>query len=239
MTPDAAREHLAVALDLPLPQAEALYQEVAPYIGYVKIGLSLFVEHGPGAVRAFTASGAKVFLDLKLHDIPNTVQLAAMRAAELGASLLTIHAQGGPAMVRAAVEGVRLGARKTGAVPPRVLAVTVLTSLSAADLFAMGTAEFPEALVQKLAESSYAAGADGVVCSPQELSLLRSRLGPRVFLCAPGIRRSAAMDDQARTASPSFAIKAGADLLVVGRPIYAAPNPREAARAHFEEILTA
>src|SRR5262245_46898313 len=92
MTPDAAREHLAVALDLPLPQAEALYQEVAPYIGYVKVGLSLFVEHGPAAVRAFSAKGAKVFLDLKLHDIPNTAQLAAMRAAELGASLLTIHA---------------------------------------------------------------------------------------------------------------------------------------------------
>src|SRR5262244_1790467 len=98
MTPEAAREHLAVALDVPLPQAEALYQEVAPFIGYVKVGLSLFVEHGPAAVRA----------------------------AELGASLLTIHAQGGPAMVRAAVEGARLGAEKAGVVPPRVLAVTVL-----------------------------------------------------------------------------------------------------------------
>src|SRR6266852_1077837 len=118
MTPEQAREHLALALDVPLPQAEQLYHEVARYIGYVKVGLSLFVEHGPAAVRAFTRQGAKVFLDLKLHDIPNTVQLAAMRAAELGVSLLTVHAQGGPAMVRAAVEGARLGAERA-ATPAR------------------------------------------------------------------------------------------------------------------------
>jgi len=238
MTPEQAREHLAVALDLPLPQAEQLYQDVAPYVGYVKVGLSLFLEHGPAAVRAFTRRGAKVFLDLKLHDIPNTVQLAAMRAAELGPSLLTVHAQGGPAMVRAAIEGARLGAERAGIGAPRVLAVTVLTSLSADDVLAIGGSESPEALVERLAELAQAAGADGIVCSRQELPRLRLRLGDGIYLCATGIRRAAASDDQARAATPSFALRAGADLLVVGRPIYSAPDPRESAKAHFEEILS-
>ncbi len=238
MTPEQAREHLALAMDLPLPQAEQLYQEVARYVGYVKVGLSLFVEHGPTAVRAFTRQGAKVFLDLKLHDIPNTVQLAAMRAAELGVSLLTVHAQGGPAMVRAAVEGARLGAERAGVRAPRLLAITLLTSLSADEVLAIGGSESPEALVKRLADLAQSAGADGIVCSPHELLRLRRSLGEGVYLCAPGIRRVAARDDQARAATPSFALKAGADLLVVGRPIYAAPDPIESARAHFEEILS-
>ncbi|MHB8878815.1 MAG: orotidine 5'-phosphate decarboxylase / HUMPS family protein, partial [Myxococcaceae bacterium] len=125
---EKAREKLAFAADLPLADATALYRDIAPHVGWAKVGLSLFVEHGPAAVQAFLSLGARVFLDLKLHDIPNTVELAAGRAAALGASLLTVHASGGAAMVQAACRGAREGAARKGLPPPRVLAVTVLTS---------------------------------------------------------------------------------------------------------------
>ena len=132
-TKHPARERIALAADLPLTEAQALYEKVAPYVGWAKVGLSLFVEHGPAAVEGFLRLGAKVFLDLKLHDIPNTVELAAARAAELGCGLLTVHASGGRAMLEAARSGVRAGAERKGLPVPRVLAVTVLTSLSDAD----------------------------------------------------------------------------------------------------------
>lgn len=227
----AGRDQLAVALDLPFPAAQALYRTVSPHIGYAKVGLSLFIEHGPPAVHALQQLGAKIFLDLKLHDIPNTVHLAARRAAELGVDLFTVHAQGGEGMLRAAVEGAVLGSARSGLPRPKVLAVTVLTSLGDEDLAAMGYAARAGELVRQLALLALRAGADGVVCSAREAKALRELLGPAAFLCTPGIRpEGTAQQDQNRVETPERAIQAGANLLVVGRPIHAAPDPAEAAR---------
>jgi orotidine-5'-phosphate decarboxylase len=241
VTAEEAREHLALAADLPLLEAEALYARAAAFLGTVKVGLSLYVEHGPAAVRAFTRRGARVFLDLKLHDIPNTVKLAARVAAELGVSLLTVHAQGGGEMLRAAVAGAREGAGSRGLTPPRILAVTVLTSLSDAALLEMVGQPTPASqYAVRLARFAIGAGADGLVCSPLEARELRASLPPDVFLCTPGIRPAGVeRGDQARAETPSFAVRSGSDLLVVGRAIYAAADPVEAARAVHEEVCSA
>lgn len=232
-----ARRRLALAADLPLREALALYARISSEVGVAKVGLSLFVEHGPAAVEAFLELGAEVFLDLKLHDIPNTVALAARAAGELGVGLLTVHASGGEAMIRAAVAGAHEGASRRGHPAPRVLAVTALTSLSDADLAAVGFREPAPRVVSGLAALAVRAGAGGLVCSPRELSALRSELGPSVFLCTPGIRPAGASGgDQARAETPSFAVRAGADLLVVGRPIHAAADPVAAARQIAAEI---
>jgi len=236
----AAADRLAVAVDVPLQPGLELYRRVAPYAGFAKVGLSLFVEHGPRAVEAFRALGARVFLDLKLHDIPNTVELAAARAAALGASLLTVHAQGGEAMLRAALAGAADGAARAGVPPPRVLAVTVLTSLSDADLAKLGHRSTAAEVALQLADVAVGAGAGGLVCSAREVERLRQRHGAGLFLCTPGIRpASAGAGDQARAETPRFAVEAGADLLVVGRPITAAADPAAAAEAISREIAAA
>ena len=236
----SAADRLAVAVDVPLQPGLDLYRRVSPHAGFAKVGLSLFVEHGPRAVEAFRALGARVFLDLKLHDIPNTVELAAARAAALGASLLTVHAQGGEAMLRAALAGAADGAAKAGVPPPRILAVTVLTSLSDADLARLGVPGPAAGAALRLADVAVGAGVGGLVCSPREAAELRRRHGPGLFLCTPGIRpASAERGDQARAETPRFAVEAGADLLVVGRPITAAPDPAAAAEAICREIATA
>ncbi len=235
-----ARDRLALAADLPLPEALALWEQVAPHVGVAKVGLSLFVEHGPRAVEAFLQRGARVFLDLKLHDIPNTVELAAARAAALGVSYLTIHAGGGAAMVRAAVAGAQAGAAKAGTPVPVILAVTVLTSMDDAALAQTGVVGAPAVQVARLATLATAAGATGLVCSAREVAELRALLGPAPVLCTPGIRPAgAAANDQARTETPSSAIRAGSSLLVVGRPITAAADPAAAARAIEAEIAAA
>jgi orotidine-5'-phosphate decarboxylase len=240
MTADEASLHLALAADLPLPQAQALYREVCGQVGWVKVGLSLFVEHGPQAVRAFTSQGARVFLDLKLHDIPNTVRLAAQRAGELGVGLLTVHAQGGQAMLRAAVEGAAEGAARVGAPPPRILAVTVLTSLDDAALGWLGQPLTASQYASHLAGQALQAGVEGLVCSPREVRALRAAHGATPFLCTPGIRPlGSAAGDQARAETPTFAVHEGSDLLVVGRPIYAASDPAAAARALHQEVMAA
>jgi orotidine-5'-phosphate decarboxylase len=232
-----ARERIALAADLPLEQGLSLYSRVAPHVAYAKVGLSLFVEHGPAAVSAFQKLGARVFLDLKLHDIPNTVELAAARAGALGVALLTVHAAGGEAMLKAAVRGAREGARAQGHMAPKVLAVTVLTSLSAEEVSAVGLTGTPEEAAQRLARLAIGAGVDGLVCSPREAEGLRRLLGPSPFLCTPGIRPvGAEKGDQARAETPAFAIRAGADLLVVGRPVHTAADPVSAARAIAEEV---
>ncbi|MDY7229732.1 orotidine-5'-phosphate decarboxylase [Hyalangium rubrum] len=238
--PIPARERLALAADLPLDQGLSLYSRVAEHVAFAKVGLSLFVEHGPAAVSAFQKLGARVFLDLKLHDIPNTVELAAARAGALGVALLTVHAAGGEAMLKAAVRGAREGARTQGHAPPRVLAVTVLTSLSAEDVAAVGFSGTPEGAAQRLARLAIDAGVDGLVCSPREAEGLRRLLGSSPFLCTPGIRPAGAeKGDQARAETPAFAVRAGADLLVVGRPVHAAADPVAAARAIAEEVSSA
>jgi orotidine-5'-phosphate decarboxylase len=189
----------------------------------LKVGLELFAGEGPAAVRAAAALGRPVFLDLKLHDIPNTVEGAARSAASSGASLLTVHAVGGEAMIRAAVgaAGGRL----------RILAVTVLTSLDDAALVAVGLAGPTEVAVVRLAKLAVGGGAHGIVCSPHEVAAVRAAVGPVPLLVVPGVRPpGAARGDQARVATPAEAVRAGADVLVLGRPLRDAPDPAAAAR---------
>lgn len=232
-----AKARIALAADLPLPQALRVYEQVSAHVGVAKVGLSLFVEHGPAAVRAFQERGARVFLDLKLHDIPNTVGLAAERAGALGVGYLTIHASGGLAMIRAAVEGAAKGAAAAGHAPPQILAVTVLTSMSDDELASVGVPGQALAQVDRLAGLAAAGGAAGVVCSPREAEALRQKLGARAIICTPGVRpEGTAANDQARAETPAAAIRAGSSLLVVGRPIYGAAEPAVAARSLEAEV---
>ena len=216
---------ICAALDFPSwKDAEPFARAIAPEVGMLKVGLELFSAEGPAAVRAAAALGRPVFLDVKLHDIPNTVEGAARSAARSGASLLTVHAAGGAEMIRAAVRGA--GADVT------VLAVTVLTSLDAAALDDVGLAGPPASAVVRLAKLAVAAGAGGLVCSPQEVSAVRAAVGKGPVLVVPGIRPAgAAKGDQARVATPADAVRAGADVLVVGRPLRDAADPVAAARA--------
>jgi orotidine-5'-phosphate decarboxylase len=217
-------DRICAALDFPTwAGAEPFAREIAPAVGMLKVGLELFVAEGPPVVRAAAALGRPVFLDLKLHDIPNTVEGAARSAAASGASLLTVHAAGGPAMVRAAVKGAE------GKL--RVLAVTVLTSLDASALGEIGLAGPPEAAVVRLARLAVGAGAGGIVCSPHEVRAVRAAVGPGPLLVIPGVRPpGAAKGDQARVATPAEAVAAGADVVVIGRPLRDAKDPAAAAR---------
>ncbi len=222
MTPS---DRICAALDFgSWREAEPFARTIAPAVGMLKVGLELFAAEGPPAVRAAATLGRPVFLDLKLHDIPNTVEGAARSAAASGASLLTVHASGGPAMVSAAVKGAE------GKL--RVLAVTVLTSLDAAALRAIGLEGPPEAAVVRLARLAVDAGAGGLVCSPHEVRAVRAAVGPGPLLVVPGVRPAgAAKGDQARVATPAEAVAAGADVIVVGRPLRDAADPLAAARA--------
>ncbi len=228
MTP---RDRLIVALDVPdAATAHALAGRLAGEVGMVKVGSQLFTAAGPDVVRALIAGGHRVMLDLKFHDIPNTVAGAVASAAGLGVSLLTIHGAGGPAMIEAAAKA----ARGTTA---RVLAITVLTSLDAAALEAIGLAGGIDGAVARLAALAQDAGADGVVASPREAAALRAARGPRFLIVTPGIRPAgAAMGDQSRAATPGAALSAGADYVVVGRPITEAADPVAAARAIVREM---
>ncbi|HZW90344.1 MAG TPA: orotidine-5'-phosphate decarboxylase [Myxococcaceae bacterium] len=235
----AARERIAWAADVPLEDALRTWPQLSPFVGVVKVGLSLFVEHGPEAVRPFRDQGAAVFLDLKLHDIPNTVEGAAAAAGALGASFLTVHASGGEEMVRAAIRGATRGAERAGVPAPRILAVTALTSLSDSEVKALGFGASAAEMAGRLAEVAVKAGAGGVVCSAQEARALRARY-PSLFLCTPGIRPAGvAAGDQARVETPAAAIAAGSSLLVVGRALHGAPDPAAAARAVHEEVAAA
>jgi orotidine-5'-phosphate decarboxylase len=217
---------------LPLPDGIAAWERVAPHVGVAKVGLSLFVEHGPRAVEEFLRRGARVFLDLKLHDIPNTVELAAARAGALGVAYLTVHASGGAAMVKAALQGAAHGAAKAGHPTPIILAVTVLTSMDDAGLAEVGVPGTARDHAQALAQVAVKAGATGLVCSAREVAAVRALVGAKVVLCTPGIRPAgSAANDQARTETPLAAVQAGSDLLVIGRPITTAADMTAAARA--------
>jgi orotidine-5'-phosphate decarboxylase len=220
---------LCVALDAPdLPTAEGWARAVAPHAALLKVGLELFAAEGGAAVRRIAAQGP-VFLDLKLHDIPNTVAGAVRSLGPLRPAWLTIHAAGGAAMVAAAREAAE---RAGGGDRIRILAVTVLTSLDAAALSETGVAGGPVQQVLRLARLAVAAGADGLVCSPREVAPLRDALGEGPALVVPGVRPAgSAADDQARTATPEEMAAAGADCVVVGRPITRAPDPAAAAAA--------
>ena len=216
---------IAVALDAPDLETAARWAGlVTPHVSTVKIGLELYLRYGPEVVASIRgASGVRIFLDLKLHDIPATVTSAARAVARLHPDLLTVHAAGGPEVVRAAVQG---------APDTTVAAVTVLTSLSGADLERIGMLGPMSDAVRRLAGLAVESGARGLVCSPQEVAAVRSEVGPDITLITPGIRPvGASTHDQARTATPEEALRAGANLLVIGRPITGAPDPGAAAAA--------
>jgi len=223
-----ARDRLICALDTPsLERAVALAHDLAGAVGALKLGLEFFTAQGPAGVRRVAACGLPLFLDLKLHDIPNTVAGAVRAALELPVAMLTLHAQGGAAMLEAAAE-----ARAAAGRPEvRLLAVTLLTSLDEADLARMGAPGRVEERVARLAELALRSGIDGLVCSPGEVAMLRARFGPKPLLVVPGIRPQPQADDQKRTATPEAVLAAGADRLVVGRPITRARDPRAAAEA--------
>ncbi len=231
-------DRIIVALDTPhLQEAARLVDALRGVVGMVKVGLELFVAQGPQAVMDLRRAGMPVFLDLKLHDIPNTVRSAARAAGGLGAGLLTVHATGGAAMVAAAVDGAREGAMAAGLPPPTVLAVTVLTSMNEDTLTKVGLAGPSDEAVVRLSCLACDAGAGGVVCSAEEAASVREAVGQAPLIVTPGVRPAGSpRDDQARVMTPSGAVAAGADYLVIGRPIRNAPDPVEAARAIAEDL---
>lgn len=228
---------LIVALDVQT-RAEAVekIKAIGDSVGFYKIGLELFIAEGPDVVRAVKDMGKKVFLDLKLHDIPRTVERAIRSAGKLGADLLTIHACGASAMIRAAADA----AAEFGAAAPKILAVTVLTSLDKTDLEDIGVARTPAEQVQAMGRLALANGAAGIVCSPVEVKAMREILGPAALLVTPGVRPAgSAAGDQKRIATPADAVHDGSTHLVVGRPILAAADPAAAAaaiRAEMESV---
>lgn len=233
---EEARKRLIVALDVPSARAATeLVNRLENTCHWFKVGLELFIAAGPAIIEPLVASGHSVFLDLKLHDIPNTVAGAVRSAAALGVRMITLHASGGPAMLAAA------RASLDGAVdPPELLAVTVLTSMDAAQLAAVGWDRSPASQVELLARMGLDVGIRGFVCSPQEVATLRALTGPEGVLVIPGIRPAGAeAGDQKRVATPAAALRQGASYLVVGRPITGAPNPAQAALAILEEMTSA
>lgn len=224
---------LILALDAPTPR------EVAPVLGrlagsvhWVKIGMEMFTASGPDCVREVAAMGFSVFLDLKFHDIPNTVAGAVTSAARLPVGMLTVHTAGGLEMMRRAAQAAQTSTR-----PLRVLGVTVLTSLAESDLRATGVNDITETQVVRLARLAVEAGLGGLVCSPRELPTLRRQLPTAVSLVTPGIRPAgSSRDDQARVMTPREAAAAGANFIVVGRPILRAEDPVGAAQAVLAEL---
>jgi orotidine-5'-phosphate decarboxylase len=231
---ESADARLIVALDYPDAKAALdLVDRLEGATRWFKIGLELYVAEGNSLVAELQRRGYSIFLDLKFHDIPNTVASAVRSVARVGAHMLTVHASGGPAMLSAAAEA----AGETG---PILLAVTVLTSMDDAQLAATGVSESPAVQVETLARMAYANGARGLVCSAVEVANLRNRLGSTPLLVIPGIRpEGAATGDQRRVATPGAAIAAGASYLVVGRPITRAGDPGAAARSILAEMQAA
>jgi len=233
---ELARQRLIVALDVPTADAAlALADRLEDQCQWFKVGLELFASAGPAIVEKLISRGHSVFLDLKLHDIPNTVAAAVRATASLGASMLTIHAAGGPAMLEAAQE-----AASAMASPPQLLAVTVLTSMDQAQLSAIGVQGDTQKQVALLAKLGIEAGIHGFVCSPQEVGALRTLAGSDGVLVTPGIRPTGAdQGDQQRIATPTYALEQGSSYLVVGRPITQAADPVLAAEAILMEIAEA
>jgi orotidine-5'-phosphate decarboxylase len=231
-----ARRRLIVALDVPdAASAAALVSRLEDTCQWFKVGLELFVAAGPAVLEPILKRGHSVFLDLKFHDIPNTVAGAVRSAASLGVHMLTVQASGGPAMLaaaRAALEGLPH--------PPDLLAVTVLTSMDSAQQSAIGLDRYPASQVELLARMAQTQGYRGFVCSPQEVAVLRGLTGPEGVLVVPGIRPAGAeIGDQKRIATPAEALRQGASYLVVGRPITQASDPGVAANAILKEISEA
>jgi orotidine-5'-phosphate decarboxylase len=229
---------IIVALDMPSPdKALALVEELSPVINTFKVGSELFTSAGPDIVRKLRAREASVFLDLKFHDIPNTVAKACAAAARLDVQMLTIHTSGGLAMMQAGVQAAQETSSQLGLESPLILGVTVLTSLNGAELGEVGQEANVGKQVDRLARLAAQAGLRGLVCSPLELAGLRQTLPEHMTLVTPGIRMtSEGGDDQKRTLTAKQAMDAGASWLVVGRPIIAAANPRQAAERILKSL---
>jgi orotidine-5'-phosphate decarboxylase len=228
---------LIVALDVnSRGEAVEKVKEIGDGVGFYKIGLELFTAEGPDVVKAVKDLGKKVFLDLKFHDIPRTVERAVKSGAKLGVDLMTIHSVGGKAMIKAAADA----AMEFGENRPRILAVTVLTSLDASDLADVGiVGRTPAQQVEAMAKFAVDNGADGLVCSPREVGSLSKALKEGTLFITPGVRPAgAAVGDQKRVSTPADAVRDGATHLVVGRPILAAENPPAAARMILDEMAT-
>jgi orotidine-5'-phosphate decarboxylase len=239
------RSSLIVALDFDsLTTAAKFAKQVADLVGMFKIGSQLFTSAGPEAVRQIAELGAGIFLDLKFHDIPNTVAGAVLASAAMpGVQLLNVHALGGAAMLRAAAQAVSAGV-PMGADRTRLLAVTILTSMDQKSVREVGIGGAPKTRAVKLAKLAQEAGVDGVVASVQEAKAIRKACGQDFLIVTPGVRPKdktvgTHKDDQVRTATPREAIKAGADFIVVGRPILAATDPRAVAQEIVDEIAAA
>jgi len=233
---DDRSPQLIVALDLPdSEEAMGIVDRLSGQVRFFKVGSELFTAAGPGMIEQVRNRGAQVFLDLKFHDIPNTVARACRVAAQYGAYMLTVHAAGGLAMIEAAAEAVRNAAGDTR---PRIIAVTVLTSID--DRLwrdEIGVGQSVSESIVSLARIAQSAGADGVVASPKDLALIRESCGDEMLIVTPGVRPAgAATDDQVRVATPADAVRDGADFLVVGRPIVAAQDPAAAAAAILAEM---
>lgn len=212
--------------------ASALAEAVRPHVGAVKLGLEFFTANGAAGVTRITRLGVPVFLDLKFHDIPNTVASAIAATAGLNMFMLTVHTSGGIHMLRAAIDASDRVAQITGKERPLVIGVTLLTSLNQDDVALLGFKDSLNDQVVRLADLAQSAGLDGVVCSPFEITALRKAMGKEFTLVVPGIRpQGSVADDQKRVLTPREALKKGADYLVIGRPITASANPAEAARA--------
>jgi orotidine-5'-phosphate decarboxylase len=232
---EARKDRLIIALDVSrASEAQKIVTQIGDAASTYKVGKQLFTAEGPQVVRDLVASGRKVFLDLKFHDIPNTVAGAVSSAAALGVSMLTVHASGGSKMLKAAAEAAAISSAK-----PLVLAVTVLTSLNDSDLQEVGLPVGVGDQVLRLAGIARNAGCTGIVASAHEAASIRRNLGEGFAIVTPGVRPSgSAVGDQARVVTPAEAIKAGATHVVVGRPITGAPNPREATKQILHELDT-
>lgn len=229
------RDRIIVALDCSADEAVTLGEQLAGHAKWVKVGMTLYYAVGPAIVRTFHELGFKVFVDLKLHDIPHQVQGAANSVAAAGADLLTVHASGGVDMMEGAVRGAARAARDAGEEPPIICGITVLTSMDKAALESIGIDAEPLEQVKRLASLAQKSGLSGVVCSPQEAAAMRELLGPDAAIVTPGVRPTgAALGDQSRVASPAQAFQQGASHIVIGRPITQAADPVQA----FEDIVT-
>jgi orotidine-5'-phosphate decarboxylase len=237
-----AQDKLIVALDVDkADRALELVDTLRDSVGMFKIGMQLFTAAGPDLVRKVVSRGGRVFLDLKYHDIPNTVAMAGIEATRLGVSIFNVHASGGSEMMKRTAEAVAEIAQRENLTRPKVIGVTVLTSIDQETLRQLGINDETESVVTRLASLAKESGLDGVVASGQEIKTIRATVSePDFLIVTPGMRSASAMsDDQRRTMSAGDAVKAGADYLVVGRPILAAPDPPEAARRIVEEIAAA
>lgn len=234
---ESKANRIIVALDCSPDEAVVLGEKLAGHARWVKIGMTLYYAVGPSIVNTMHKLGYKVFLDLKLHDIPHQVHGASYSIAQAGADLFTVHASGGEFMLESAMKGAHKGAIDTPCItqPPAVCAITVLTSMDEDQLHSIGVDDNPAGQVTRLAELAHNAGLDGIVCSPQEAKQMRELLGPDAIIITPGVRpQGFAFGDQSRVAAPAQAFDAGASHLVIGRPITRATDPVQA----FDEIVT-